>query len=150
VLATTVWREVLGVDRATVIESIDFDEEADCVVVHVRPRRSSKRRSATTRKGNVWLEQILVECPWWAAARNKDGYLQAQFWQLARRNGKKRAAVAVGHSILVIAWHLLSYGCVYEDLGGDFFTKRDTDRARQRAIAQLEYLGDHVSLAQLA
>lgn len=108
-----------------------------------------KRRSGKTRKGNVWLEQILVECAW-AAARSKDTYLQAQFWRLARRIGKKRAAVAVGHSILVIAWHLLSYGCVYEDLGGDFFTKRDTDRARQRAIAQLEALGYHVSLAQVA
>lgn len=108
-----------------------------------------KRRSGKTRKGNVWLEQILVECAW-AAARSKDTYLQAQFWRLARRIGKKRAAVAVGHSILVIAWHLLSYGCVYEDLGGDFFAKRDTDRARQRAIAQLEALGYHVSLAQVA
>ena len=108
-----------------------------------------KRRSGKTRKGNVWLEQILVECAW-AAARSKDTYLQAQFWRLARRIGKKRAAVAVGHSILVIAWHLLSYGCVYEDLGGDYFAKRDTDRARQRAIAQLEALGYHVSLAQVA
>jgi transposase len=108
-----------------------------------------KRRSGKTTKGDVWLQEILVECAW-AAARAKDTYLQAQFWRLARRIGKKRAAVAVGHSILVIAWHLLSDGCTYEDLGGDFFVKRDTDRARQRAIAQLEALGYKVSLEQAA
>ena len=108
-----------------------------------------KRRSAKTTKGDVWLQEILVECAW-AAARAKDTYLRAQFWRLAGRIGKKKAAVAVGHSILVIAWHLLSEGCTYEDLGGDFFAKRDTDRARQRAIAQLEALGYKVSLEQAA
>ncbi len=43
-LATNVWRRALGVDRATVIESVEFDEEADAVVIHVRPRRTTKRR----------------------------------------------------------------------------------------------------------
>ena len=108
-----------------------------------------KRRSGKTTKGDVWLQEILVECAW-AAARAKDTYLRAQFWRLAGRIGKKKAAVAVGHSVLVIAWHLLSEGCTYEDLGGDFFAKRDTDRARQRAIAQLESLGYKVSLEQAA
>lgn len=108
-----------------------------------------KRHSGKTTKGDVWLQEILVECAW-AAARAKDTYLQAQFWRLARRIGKKKAAVAVGHSILVICWYLLSEGCTYEDLGGDFFTKRDTDRQRQRAVAQLEALGYRVSLEQAA
>jgi len=84
------------------------------------------------------------------AAHTRNTYFSAQFWRLARRIGKKKAAVAVGHSILVISWHLLREGCTYEDLGGDFFTKRDTDRARQRAIAQLEALGYKVSLEQAA
>jgi transposase len=44
VLGANVWRKLLGVDRATVIEAVDFDEEAGSVVVHVRPRRSTKRR----------------------------------------------------------------------------------------------------------
>ncbi|MHB1598912.1 MAG: hypothetical protein ACYCXY_08510 [Acidimicrobiales bacterium] len=79
--------------------------------------------------------------PFSAARDLKDTYLQAEFWRLARRIGKKKAAVAVGHSILVIAWHLLSYGCVYEDVGGDFFVKRDTDLARQRAVARLSARG---------
>jgi hypothetical protein len=53
---------------------------------------------------------------------------------LARRLGKKEAAMAVGHSILVIAWHLLTNDCDYADLGGDFFVRRDLDRARQRGL----------------
>jgi hypothetical protein len=46
--------------------------------------------------------------------------------------------MAVGHSILVIAWHLLTNDCDYTDLGGDYFVRRDADRARQRAVAQLQ------------
>ena len=71
-------------------------------------------------------------------------------WRFARRIGKKRAATAVGHSILVIAWHLLTNSCDYQDLGGEYFTKRDTQRARQRAIAQLQSLGYRVTLEPVA
>jgi transposase len=96
-----------------------------------------KRRSGKPTKGNRWLADVLTECAW-AAARSRDTYLAAQFWRLARRIGKKKAAMAVGHSILVIAWHLLTNDCDYTDLGGDYFVRRDADRARQRAVAQLQ------------
>jgi hypothetical protein len=56
----------------------------------------------------------------------------------------------VGHSILVIAWHLLADDCDYQDLGGDYFVRRDTDRQRQRAAAQLQALGYRVTLEPLA
>jgi transposase len=108
-----------------------------------------KRRSGRTTKGNVWLGDVLVECAW-AAARSRDTYLAAQSWRLARRIGKKKAAIAVGHSILVIAWHLLANDCDYADLGGDYFVRRDADRARQRAVAQLQALGYQVTLEPLA
>jgi transposase len=108
-----------------------------------------RRRSGRTTKGNVWLGEILIECAW-AAARCRDTYLAAQFWRLARRIGKKKAAMAVGHSILVIAWHLLANDCDYAELGGDFFVRRDSDRARQRAVAQLQALGYHVTLEPTA
>jgi transposase len=108
-----------------------------------------KRRSGKTSKGNRWLGEVLTECAW-AAARSRDTYLSAQFWRLARRIGKKKAAVAVGHSILVIAWHLLTEDCDYADLGGDYFVRRDADRARQRAVAQLQALGYRVTLEPLA
>ena len=108
-----------------------------------------KRRSGKTTKGNRWLGEVLTECAW-AAARSRDSYLSAQFWRLARRIGKKKAAMAVGHSILIIAWHLLTDHCDYADLGGDYFVRRDADRARQRAVAQLQALGYQVTLQPLA
>jgi transposase len=92
---------------------------------------------------------VLIECAW-AAARSRDTYLSAQYWRLARRIGKKKAAVAVGHSILVIAWHLLANDCDYQDLGGDYFVRRDTERQRQRAVAQLQALGYRVVLEPAA
>jgi transposase len=108
-----------------------------------------KRRSGRTRKGDVWLADMLTECAW-AAARTRDTYLSAQFWRLARRIGKKRAAIAVAHSILVIAWHLLTEGRDYEDLGADWLTRHDTDRTRRRAVAQLQALGYRVTLEPAA
>ena len=103
-----------------------------------------KRRSGRPTKGNRWLGEVLTECAW-AAARSRDTYLSAQFWRLARRIGKQKAAMAVGHSILVIAWHLLTNDGDYADLGGDSFVRRDADRARQRAVAQLQALGYQVT-----
>jgi transposase len=108
-----------------------------------------KRGSGKTTKGDVWLIDILTQCAW-AAAHTHDTYLSAQFWRLARRIGKKKAAVAVGHSILVICWHLLTNDCDYHDLGGDYFTRRNTDRQRDRLINQLHNLGYRVTLDKVA
>lgn len=109
-----------------------------------------KRQSGRTTKGDVWLRDILCQCAW-AAARSRDTYLSAQFWRLARRIGKKKAAIAVGHSILVICWHLLTEDCDYDDLGGDYFQRRNNpDRQRDRAIQQLHELGYRVTLDQVA
>lgn len=55
-----------------------------------------------------------------AAGRTKNTYLSAQYRRLARRRGKKRAAVAVGHTILVIAYHVLDRGCSYQEPGGNY------------------------------
>jgi transposase len=104
-----------------------------------------KRGSGKTTHGDVWLLDILTQCAW-AAARTRDTYLSAQFWRLARRIGKKKAAIAVAHSILVICWHLLSHDCDYTDLGGDYFTRRNTNRQRDRLIQQLHTLGYRVTL----
>jgi len=56
----------------------------------------------------------------------------------------------VGHSILAIAWYLLTHQSDYEDLGGDYFSRRDRDRQRQRLVSQLQALGYRVTLNQLA
>jgi transposase len=108
-----------------------------------------KRRSGKTTKGNVWLADVLTECAW-GASRARDTYLAAQFWRLSRRIGKKKAAVAVGHSILVICWYLLTNNCDYHDLGGDYFTRHNTDRHRDHLVAQLHNLGYRVTLARTA
>jgi transposase len=109
-----------------------------------------KRRSGRPTKGNRWLGEVLTECAW-AAAHTRDTYLAAQFWRLARRIGKKKAAVAVGHSILVIAWHLLAGDCDYHDLGGDWFVRRsDHDRRKTHLVKQLQALGYSVTLQPAA
>jgi transposase len=109
-----------------------------------------KRRNGTTTKGNRWLGEILNQCAV-AASHTRDTYLAAQYWRLARRIGKRKAAVAVGHSILVIAWHLLTNNCDYQDLGGDWFARRtDNDKRRDHLIAQLHQLGYGVTLTKVA
>lgn len=109
-----------------------------------------KRGSGRTTNGDIWLGQILNQCAW-SAARTRDTYLSAQYWRLARRIGKKKAAVAVGHSIQVIAWHLISNDADYQELGGDYFTRRnDPDRHRDRLIEQLHHLGYRVTLDRAA
>ena len=107
-----------------------------------------KRGSGTTTNGDLWLRDALTECAW-AAARTRDTYLAAQFCRLARKIGKKKAAIAVGHSILVIAWHRLTNDCDYDDVGGDYFTRRNKpDRRRDSLIGQLHDLGYQVTLTK--
>jgi hypothetical protein len=110
-----------------------------------------KRKPGTTGGGNRWLRETLVECAW-AASRQRDSYLAAQFWRLARRIGKKKAALAVGHSILVIAWHVLHDNSTYTDLGADWFIRRidNNTRRRDRLITELQGMGYLVSLEKAA
>jgi transposase len=104
-----------------------------------------KRRRAKTRKGSPWLRAALAESAW-AAGRCKDGYLPAQFRRLAARRGRKRAIVAVGHTILVIAYHLLARATTYDDLGTAHFDQRDAEHVKRRAVQRLESLGYQVHL----
>ncbi len=111
---------------------------------------AGKHRSGRTRHGSKWLRKALVEAGQ-AAGRTKDTYLAAQYAQIRSRRGPQRAAVAVGHSILVIAWHLLTTGEPYNDLGGDYFDRRRNSTARQRRlVAQLEAMGHRVTLEPAA
>lgn len=109
-----------------------------------------KNRSGRTTKGNVWLRDILVQCAW-SAARTRDTYLAAQFWRLSRRIGKKKASVAVGHSILVATWHILTHDVDYDDLGADWFARNVNDaHRRDHAIRALHDLGYRVTLERVA
>jgi transposase len=107
---------------------------------------AGKHRAGTTRKGSRWLRVALIEAAN-AAARGKGTYLASQYARLKGRRGHKKAIVAVAHSILVIAWHLLSTGQPYSDLGADWFLQRHSSQAyRNRLVRQLERMGHKVTL----
>jgi transposase len=106
---------------------------------------AGKRQSGRTRKGNQWLRTTLVQVAW-AASRTKHTYLSAQYRRLAGRRGKKRALVAVGHTILVIIYHVLKEGTTYAELGADYFDRVDTERLTRALVRRLERLGHEVVL----
>ena len=110
---------------------------------------AGKRQSGATRKGNRVLRATLVEAAH-AVASKKDTYLSAQYHRLAARRGKKKAAVAVGHSILVIAYYLLTRSALYEDLGSTYFDQRDQARVERRLVHRLQALGYMVQLTPKA
>jgi transposase len=101
---------------------------------------AGKRKSGRTRKGNRWLRATLIECAR-GAVRARDSYLAAQYHRVARRRGDKKAIVAVGHSILVAAWHILRHGVAYRDLGRDHFDRLDRDRLIRYHTRRLADLG---------
>jgi transposase len=108
---------------------------------------AGKQKHGRTAKGNKWLRRALVSAAH-AASRTKNTYLSARFARLAR-GGKKRAAVAVGHTILVAAYHILKKEVEYRDLGGDYFEKRTEAQTKRRLVKQLERLGYQVELNRL-
>jgi transposase len=106
---------------------------------------AGKRRSGRTRKGSAALREALTEAAR-AAARTRRCYLATQYRRIAARRGANRAAVAVAHSILVIAYHLLTRGTVYEDLGSNYFDERDKVATVNRAVARIQRLGYEVTV----
>ena len=110
---------------------------------------AGKRLSGKTRKGNRALRTALVEAAQ-AAGRSRNTYLSAQYHRLAARRGKKKATVAVAHSILIIAYHLLNDGGTFSDLGADFFDRRDQDALERRLVKRLEALGNKVAIEKVA
>ena len=82
----------------------------------------------------------------WAASHSKNTYLSSQFRRLAARKGKKRAIVAVGHTILVIVFHMLKNHQPYRDLGADHFDRRNAEQLKRTLIRRLERLGLQVSV----
>jgi transposase len=104
-----------------------------------------KRRSGRTRKGNKPLGAALNQAAH-AAARTKNTYLAAQYGRLAARRGKKKAIMAVSHSILVIAYHLIQRNEAYHDLGANYFDQRRPEATAKRLLKRLEQLGYQISI----
>ena len=110
---------------------------------------AGKRRSGRTRNGSKWLDDTLTEAAM-GAIRTNDSYLQALYRRKKPQLGHRRALGAVKHSLICACWHMLSTGELYRDLGGDYFTRRDPDRQVRRLVAQLERLGQGVTLQEAA
>lgn len=106
---------------------------------------AGRNRSSRTTKGNKHLKSLLVQAAH-TVARSKDNYLGALFRRIAAKRGKKRAAVAVARSILVIVYHLLKQGSRYFELGADYFDRLNQQRTTQRLVKRLEQLGHQVIL----
>jgi transposase len=97
---------------------------------------AGKRFSGRTRKGDRYLRRILVQNAW-AVAHMKDCFLTAVFYRLARNCGMKKAAVAVAHRILVIAYHIIRDGTEYREQGGDYFDRLHPERTAERLTRRL-------------
>jgi transposase len=110
---------------------------------------AGKRQSGKVRQGNRTLRSALVQAAN-AAARTKNTYLAAQYHRLAARRGRKKALLAVAHSILVIAYYVIRRQEPYHELGGDYFDQRRPAITAKRLVKRLERLGYQVSLQQHA
>jgi transposase len=153
--------EIPGVSRTAaqvLAAEIGLDMERFPSAAHLRswaglcPRNdesAGKQRSTQTRKANPWLKSMVVQCAT-AASRTKKSYLGAQYRRLKARRGHQKAVVAVAASILTIAYHMLTTGKPYKDLGVDYFARRDPEGEARRAIRRLQALGYEVEAKKAA
>jgi hypothetical protein len=105
---------------------------------------AGKRRSAGTGTGNNWLRTTLLESAW-AASHSHTSYLGARYRRINKRRGPKRAAIAVAHTILVIAYHILRDEVAFQDLGPAYFDRLDDGRQKRYYLRRLAALGCDVS-----
>ena len=106
---------------------------------------AGKRRSGTTRRGNPWLRRVLCQAAW-PASRTQGTYLSAQFHRLAARRGRKRAIIAVAHSLLVIAHCLQRQQADYREHGGDYFDRLNAEGLKRHLLRRLARLGYKATL----
>jgi len=110
---------------------------------------AGKSRSTRIRKGAPWLKPVLVQAAW-GATRKKNSYFQAQFLRLKARHGAKKAAIAVAASILTTVYHMLRDGTCYQDLGPEYFTRRNPAKAAARLANRIRNLGYYVEIRRAA
>lgn len=144
-----------GVDRVTavtVIAELGIDMNVFPTAAHAAAwagvcpgnnETGGKRMAQQRRRGNVHLATTLVQAAF-AASRTKNTHLNARFWKIAGRAGKKRAAVAVAHSILKAIYEMLKASIDYKDLGGDYLDRFLNRRAEQRLVQRLRTMGYEV------
>jgi transposase len=110
---------------------------------------AGKRRSTRIRKGAPWLKTALVQAAW-AAARTKDSYSRGLFLRLKARRGARKAIVAVAASILTSVYVMLERQVPYQDLGSDYFDRRDKEAAAHRLVRRIKQLGYEVTIVPAA
>jgi transposase len=106
---------------------------------------AGKRLSTKARKGNITLRSALVLAAH-AAARQSDTFLSSQYHRIAARRGRKRAILAVAHSILVIAYHMIERSQDYQELGATFCDQRKPEATARRLVSRLKQIGYDVTL----
>ena len=152
--------EILGVNMRvaeTIISEIGVNMDAFPAEKHLASwaalcpgnnESAGKHKSGRTRKGNAYLKRVLTEAAQ-ACGNSKTSYLGARFQRLARRRGKKKAIVAIAHTILVIAYHILKYKTPYYDLGSDYFDKLNKQHLVKYHQKRLQSLGFKVTIETL-
>jgi transposase len=105
-----------------------------------------KRLKGATTKGNVYLRTVLCQLAWSLARCKTPNYFSSLYHRIARRRGKKRAIIAVAHSLLVTIYHMIRDNKPYQDLGPDYLEKLDSERLERRAVQRLQQLGYDVVL----
>ena len=107
-----------------------------------------KRLSGRTRKGNTYLRSALVQAAW-GASMKKNCFLSSQYLRLLKRLGRKKALVAVAHSLLVIIFHVLQRDQTYTELGADYFDRHHVEQQREYYLRRLQMLGLKVTVEEL-
>ncbi len=155
--AVALWDTIPGVARTAaeiIVSEIGTDmsrfqsAEALSAWAGVAPgnnESAGRQRSGKTRQGNAALKTILVQVAH-GAIHTKGTYLAAQYHRIAARRGRKRAIMAVAHSILVIGYHLVQRNEPYHELGADYFDQRCPEKTAHRLVRRLERLGYQVAL----
>jgi transposase len=104
-------------------------------------------KSTATRPGNPYLQGALGAAAM-ACAQNPTTYLGARYRRIASRRGPQKANVAIQRKMLTTIWHMGRNGTFYDDPGADFFTRLHPERAKNRAVHQLQAMGYEVTLSQ--
>jgi len=151
--------QIPGVDwviAATIIAEIGVDMSAFVNAAHLASRASlcpgnhesaGKQRSGKTRKGNVHLKTALVMAAV-AASKAKGTYLADKYRRLKSRRGALRAAVAIGHKILVIAYRMLAGDSDYQELGDGYLDQLNSRRSASNMVRRLRQMGYDVQISR--
>jgi transposase len=108
---------------------------------------AGKRFSGRTNKGNRYLRRILVQSAW-GASRRRNCFLASLFFRISRRHGRKKAAVAVAHRILIVAWSMLRNGQDYQERGGGSEDQLRPERTARKLVSRLERIGFEVTFTR--